>query len=906
MDRYVVTGMSCAVCAARVEKAVRSVNGVKECSVSLLANSMTVEGEAHPENIIKAVENAGYGASILPSSGNSASSLLEQEELLRDKETTHLKRRLLWSLGFLAVLMYISMGHGMFHLKLPEFIACSPLISGFVQMLLSAAVMIINRKFFTGGFRALLNLAPDMDSLVALGSGVSFVYSMFSLSGIYAAQSAGNEAAVKAAAHNLYFEGAAMIVALITLGRMLESVSRGRTTVAIKSLLNLSPKTAILVENGREISVPAEQIRPGDIFMVKPGGSIPADGMLIEGIASVDESMLTGESIPADKQPGDKVSAATINCSGYIKCRAERTGSETVIAQIIRMVSDAAATKAPAAKTADKIAGIFVPVVIILSVITAVVWLAAGQSMSFALSRAISVLVISCPCALGLATPAAIMTGSGAGASNGILFKNASVLEQAGKIKIVALDKTGTITKGEPETTDVIPYSAGKAGMDALLQTAFSLEQGSSHPLAKAVTEYCRVHKVPDTDMSGLKNFENFPGGGLRAETDGGNDRSFLYGGSIKFIRDYVDIPPEMLKRADELSKEGKTVMAFAEEAAYESAVTGEQGEKGRHQGQFLGIIAVADSIKPDSARAVRALKQMGIKVVMLTGDNENAARAVGRQAGVDEIIADILPGEKEAEIRRLKEQARCMKGKKFVAMAGDGINDAPALACADIGIAIGNGTDIAIEAAGIVLMNSSLAGVTDAIRLSRAVLCNIHQNLFWAFFYNAALIPVAAGVYYKVSGLVLNPMLAAMAMSLSSICVVMNALRLNMWKAESISAGNTERQTYGKAVSRRNTSGKKECEDLCMEKEKKTETEYTAEKNKEKEKNIMTEIYRVEGMMCAHCEMHVKKAVEAIEGVEEVSASHEKGEITVKSSVKIAPETIKKAVMEAGYNFIG
>ena len=877
MDRYAVTGMSCAACSARIEKAVSCVSGVKECSVSLLTNSMSVEGQADPEKIIEAVEKAGYGAVPLSAFNKTQSvSLREQEELLRDKETPVLKRRLFWSLGFLSALMYVSMGNAMAGFPLPEFMAVNPAASGLLQLLLSALVMIICQKFFISGFRSMVNLAPNMDALVALGSGVSFIYSTFSLFCILSAQAAGNYAAVKAASQNLYFDGAAMILALITLGKLLESVSKGRTTDAIKGLLKLAPKTAFLLKEGKETAVPADKVQTGDIFAVKPGGSIPADGVIIEGITSVDESMLTGESIPAYKQAGSKVSAATTNISGYIKCRALRTGSETAIAQIIRMVSEAAATKAPIAKAADKIAGFFVPAVIIISVITVTAWLASGQSWSFALSRGISVLVVSCPCALGLATPAAIMAGSGAGARRGILFKTASVLEQAGKIKIVAMDKTGTITKGEPETTDVIVNSGIGISEDEFLKAAFSLERGSEHPLAKAVAGCCRKHKISETDLTGLKNFKNFPGGGLCAETEQG---VFLYGGSIKFIEEYAEIPPEILTKAEELSKEGKTAMAFAKAAKPESM--GHCAEKSsRPDGKFLGIIAAADAIRPDSAFAVHELQRMGIKVIMLTGDNEYAAHAIGRQAGVDEVIANILPEGKEAALCRLKEQhGRNRKENYIVAMAGDGINDAPALARADIGIAIGAGTDIAIDAAEIVLMNSSLADVSAAIRLSRATLRNIYQNLFWAFLYNAALIPVAAGVYYNAFGLTLNPMLSAAAMSLSSFCVVINALRLNFWGMESRTAAETG----------------------FAEREKTHEFELCTEKEK-----TMTKIYKIEGMMCGHCEMHVKKAVEAIEGVEEASASHIKGELAVKASKEIPAESIKKAVTDAGYAFIG
>ncbi len=749
MEQYTVTGMSCAACSTRVEKAVSKVPGVSSCSVSLLTNSMGVEGNASAQAIISAVEEAGYGASLKGAAAqNQSHSTTEGEELLKDRETPVLKQRLISSVGFLAVLMYISMGHMMWNWPVPSFIEGNHVAMGLLQLLLTVIVMVINQKFFISGFKSLWHKAPNMDTLVALGSGASFVYSTYALFAMTDAQMKGDMAGVMSYMHEFYFESAAMILTLITVGKMLEAKSKGRTTDALKSLMKLAPKTATIVEDGIEKTVPIEQVKKGDIFVVRPGENIPVDGVVLEGSSAINESALTGESIPVDKAQGDKVSAATVNQSGFIRCQATRVGEDTTLSQIIQMVSDAAATKAPIAKVADKVSGIFVPTVIAISLVTMAVWLLAGQGIGFALARGISVLVISCPCALGLATPVAIMVGNGMGAKNGILFKTAVSLEEAGKVQVVALDKTGTITSGEPKVTDLLPTEG--ITEEELLINAFALEKKSEHPLARAVLQKAGELeiKVPE-----VEEFQALPGNGLSAVLEGRR----LVGGNFTFISTQAEISEEMQKQSQRLAEEGKTPLFFARD------------------GHLMGIIAVADVIKEDSPQAVKQLQNMGIHVVMLTGDNERTARAIGKQAGVDEVIAGVLPDGKESVIRSLKK-----KGK--VAMVGDGINDAPALTRADLGIAIGAGTDIAIDAADVVLMKSQLSDVPAAIRLSRATLKNIHENLFWAFFYNVVGIPLAAGIWYPIFGWKLNPMFGAAAMSLSSFCVVTNALRLNLF----------------------------------------------------------------------------------------------------------------------------
>ncbi|MBQ7158804.1 MAG: heavy metal translocating P-type ATPase [Treponema sp.] len=866
MEQYAITGMSCAACVARVEKAVSKVEGVSACSVSLLTNSMSVEGTAARDQIIQAVENAGYGAKELGGAkrtgasgerqgknaigSHSSSSISEKEEMLRDRETPVLKRRFMWSFGFLLVLMYISMGHMMFGFPLPPFLNGNHIAMGLAQLLLAAIVMVINQKFFISGTKALLNRAPNMDTLVALGSGVSFAYSVFVLFEMTWAQAAGDNAGVLRAMDNFYFEGAAMIVTLITVGKLLEAISKGRTTDALKSLMKLAPKTAtVIVEDGTEKTVSIEDVRAGDVFVVKPGESIPVDGVVLEGSSAVNESALTGESIPVDKAAGDSVSAATVNQSGFLRCRATRVGEDTTLSQIIQMVSDAASTKAPIAKVADKVSGIFVPAVILIAAVTTIVWLTVGESVGFALSRGIAVLVISCPCALGLATPVAIMVGNGLGAKNGILFKTAASLEAAGRTQIVALDKTGTITSGKPVVTDIIPVGMSET---ELLQTAFNLEAKSEHPLAKAITVRAGESGLVAQDVT---DFSALPGNGLQA-TCGGKK---IVGGSIAFIASQSAISDDMRAQGDALSEQGKTPLAFTAD------------------GKLIGLIAVADVITPDSVRAVQELHQMGLRVVMLTGDNERTAKAIGAQAGTDEVIAGVLPDGKEAVVRKLQAGATSSAHHNFVAMAGDGINDAPALTRADTGIAIGAGTDVAIDAADVVLMNSRLSDVAAAIRLSRATLRNIHQNLFWAFFYNIILIPVAAGAYYKAFGLALNPMLGAAAMSLSSFCVVMNALRLNLAKIKNAD-GKAQRDVP-------QTTAQSESNNM--------------------EKN-MTKTLKVDGMMCNHCEMHVKKALEAIDGVSEAVANHEKGEVVVTLTADVPQDAFAKAVTDAGYTFVG
>ncbi len=852
MKQYIVTGMSCAACSARVEKAVSKVDGVSSCSVSLLTNSMGVEGTASDADIIKAVEDAGYGAS--PKSAHAAADgakgnvdgssqtggvFSQQEEMLKDRETPLLKKRLIASVGFLIVLMYISMGHMMWNWPLPEFLENNHVAVGLIQMLLTIIIMVINQKFFISGFKGLIHRAPNMDTLVALGAGAAFVYSTYALFAMTDAQMKGNSEAVMHYMHEFYFESAAMILTLITVGKMLEAHSKGKTTDAIKGLMKLAPKTATVVRDGQEVKVAVENVRKGDVFVVRPGENIPVDGIVLEGTSAVNEAALTGESIPADKEPGDAVSAATLNQSGFLKCEASRVGEDTTLSQIIQMVSDAAATKAPIAKIADKVSGVFVPAVIAIAVITTAVWLIAGQSVGYALARGISVLVISCPCALGLATPVAIMVGNGLGAKNGMLFKTAVSLEETGKTEIVALDKTGTITSGEPEVTDIVCTSEETK----LLTAAAALEARSEHPLARAVLKYVKSDAPEIFDKKPeAENFKALAGNGLTAFVNG----SKLTGGSLKFIGNLVEVPDDIRQKAEKLAEEGKTPLLFAEENT------------------LLGIIAVADVIKEDSTEAVRELHNMGIRVVMLTGDNERTARAIGRQAGVDEVIAGVLPDGKEAVIRRLKQEGK-------VAMVGDGINDAPALTRADIGIAIGAGTDIAIDAADIVLMKSRLRDVPAAIRLSRATLRNIHENLFWAFFYNVIGIPLAAGVFINLFGWELNPMFGAAAMSLSSFCVVTNALRLNFFKIYDFRHDRKRVRKNGKNIS-------------------------------DKGDNKMKKTLKIEGMMCGHCEARVKKALEALAQVDEAVVSHEAGTAVVTLNAEVEDTVLKEAVETQDY----
>ena len=839
MIQYIVTGMNCAACSARVEKAVSKVPGVTSCSVSLLTNSMGVEGTATEQEIIKAVKDAGYGAS---KKGEGAAKVqpaqaLAGEDMLKDRETPVLKRRLIASVGFLIVLMYFSMGHMMWGWPVPGFMKDNHVMMGLLQMLLTITVMVINQKFFISGFKGLIHRAPNMDTLVALGSGASFVYSTYALFAMTDAQMHGDMDAVMSYMHDFYFESAAMILALITVGKMLEARSKGKTTDALKGLMKLAPKTAVVIRGEKEVQVSIEQVQKGDCFVVKPGENIPVDGEVIEGNSAVNESALTGESIPVDKAVGDKVSAATVNQSGYLKCRATRVGEDTTLSQIIQMVSDAAATKAPIAKIADRVSGVFVPMVITIAVLTIIVWLIAGQSIGFALSRGIAVLVISCPCALGLATPVAIMVGNGMGARNGIMFKTAVSLEETGKMQIVALDKTGTITSGEPKVTDIIP--AAGVTEDTLLKCAYALENKSEHPLARAILENAKEENAGIEEVTG---FQALPGNGLTAILDGHT----LYGGNHTFISSKVSVDGDIQKKAEKLAEAGKTPLFFGNED------------------RLLGVIAVADVIKEDSPQAIKELQNMGIHVVMLTGDNERTAKAIGQQAGVDEVIAGVLPEGKEQVIRKLKE-----KGK--VAMVGDGINDAPALTRADMGIAIGAGTDVAIDAADVVLMKSRLSDVPAAIRMSRATLRNIHENLFWAFFYNIIGIPLAAGVWYPLFGWKLNPMFGAAAMSLSSFCVVSNALRLNLFKMYDASKDKK----------------------LKAKKEK---------KRSKKEDKTMKKIMHIEGMMCGHCEAAVKKALEALPQVDEAVVSHETGTAELTLNAEIADDVLKKTVEDKDY----
>ena len=840
MEQYTVTGMSCAACSTRVEKAVSKVPGVTSCSVSLLTNSMGVEGTASPEAIVKAVEDAGYGASKKGAEKAASASAADAEDALKDRETPALKRRLIASLVFLVVLMYISMGHMMWGWPLPAALAENHVAMGLTQLLLTVAVMVINQKFFISGFKGLIHGAPNMDTLVALGSGASFVYSTYALFAMTDAQLRGDTAGVMQYMHEFYFESAAMILTLITVGKMLEARSKGRTTDALKGLMKLAPKTAVLLRGGAEVSVPIVEVRKGDVFVVRPGENIPVDGVVLEGSSAVNESALTGESIPVDKAAGDAVSAATMNQSGFLRCEATRVGEDTTLSQIIRMVSDAAATKAPIAKVADKVSGVFVPIVIAIAVVAIIVWMLAGQTFGYALARGISVLVISCPCALGLATPVAIMVGSGMGAKNGILFKTAVSLEETGKVQIVALDKTGTITSGEPRVTDILPAEGVTEA--ELLAAAAALEKKSEHPLARAILQLAGERSMEIAEVEG---FEAKPGNGLVATLAG----DAIAGGNLKFISAQAAVPAVLRTAAETLAETGKTPLFFS------------------RAGRLIGIIAVADVIKPDSPAAVRELQNMGIRVVMLTGDNARTAKAIGREAGVDEVIAGVLPEGKESVIRALKTQGKVM-------MVGDGINDAPALTRADIGAAIGAGTDIAIDAADVVLMKSRLSDVPAAIRLSRATLRNIHENLFWAFIYNVIGIPLAAGVWIPLFGWQLNPMFGAAAMSLSSVCVVTNALRLNFFNIRS-----AKRDKKIKTV------------------EVKIEAKETA---------TMEKTMKIEGMMCAHCEARVKKCLEALPQVDEAVVSHERGTAVLKLNADVSDDVLKKAVEDQGYEVVG
>ena len=854
MEQYTVTGMSCAACSARVEKAVKAVPGVTSCSVSLLTNSMGVEGTASASAIVKAVQEAGYGASPKAAAAETPSAELDA---LADHETPRLKKRLIASLVFLAVLMYFSMGHMMWGWPLPHWFDGNHVAMGLVQLLLAGIVMVINQKFFISGFKGLLHRAPNMDTLVALGSSASFLWSTYALFAMTRAQVDGNDVLVMHYMMELYFESAAMILTLITVGKMLEARSKGKTTDALKSLMKLAPQTATLLREGAEVTVPIAQVKKGDLFVVRPGENIPVDGLVLEGSSAVNESALTGESIPVDKAAGDKVSAATTNQSGFLKCEATRVGEDTTLAQIIRMVSDAAATKAPIAKIADTVSGFFVPAVISISVLTTLVWLLLGREFGYALARGISVLVISCPCALGLATPVAIMVGNGLGARNGILFKTAASLEAAGRTQIVALDKTGTITSGEPRVTDILP--AEGVSESELLTLAASLEQKSEHPLAKAVLAYAETETIACPDVT---DFAALPGNGLSARLDGME----IYGGNAEFIATKASVPAELQAEAVRLAAEGKTPLFFG------------------GAGRLMGVIAVADTLKEDSPRAIRELQNMGIRVVMLTGDNQRTADAIGRQAGVDEVIAGVLPDGKEAVIRRLQESGK-------VAMVGDGINDAPALTRADTGIAIGAGTDVAIDAADVVLMNSRLSDVPAAIRLSRATLRNIHENLFWAFIYNIIGIPLAAGVFIPF-GLTLNPMFGAAAMSLSSFCVVSNALRLNLFDLHSTKHDRKPKSAALPAAPVQPAAAENTAEPVSAP--------------VVKEDNAMKKTLHVEGMMCCHCEARVKKALEALPAVDEAVVSHEAGTAIVTLNAEVSDADLKKAVEDQDYKVTG
>ena len=841
MEQYNVTGMSCAACSARVEKAVSKVEGVTSCSVSLLTNSMGVKGTASPDAIIDAVTKAGYGASL--KGGDTAQTASPDKSALEDHDTPVLKKRLIASVGFLAVLMYVSMGHMMWNWPLPSFFNGNHIAMGLVQMLLTIIIMVINRKFFVSGFQSLLHRSPNMDTLVALGSGAAFVYSTYALFAMTDAQVKGNMDAVMNYMHEFYFESAAMILTLITVGKMLEAHSKGKTTDALKGLMDLSPKTAVLLRSGKEVTVPIEQVHKGNQFVVRPGESIPVDGVILEGASAVNESALTGESIPVDKAAGDSVSAATINQSGFLRCEATRVGEDTTLSQIIRMVSDAAATKAPIAKIADKVSGIFVPAVIAIAIVTIAVWLLVGQTVGYALARGISVLVISCPCALGLATPVAIMVGNGVGAKHGILFKTAVSLEEAGKVQIVALDKTGTITCGEPKVTDILP--AENVTEQELLTLALALEQKSEHPLAKAILQYGEEQQLT---ASAVSDFQALPGNGLTGVLNG----SKLCGGNYQCVAAVAAVPDEMQQQARTLAESGKTPLFFSRD------------------NQLLGIIAVADVLKEESPEAIRQLQHMGIQVVMLTGDNEQTAKAIGKQAGVDHVIAGVLPDGKEAVIRKLAAQGK-------VAMVGDGINDAPALTRADIGIAIGAGTDVAIDAADIVLMKSRLTDVPAAIRLSRAALRNIHENLFWAFIYNIIGIPLAAGVWIPLFGWKLNPMFGAAAMSLSSFCVVTNALRLNLFQ---LNRSDRDKKLKNAVAA----------------------IQLEQQSAKSSDDSGMQVTLHIKGMMCGHCEATVKKCLEAFPEVDEAIVSHTEGTAVVKLNAPADLAALKKAVTEQGY----
>ena len=856
MKQYTVTGMSCAACSTRVEKAVSKVPGVTSCSVSLLTNSMGVEGSATDQEIIKAVADAGYGASAKDAEGEKnggANSAAASEEALADHETPILKKRLLYSVGFLLVLMYFSMGHMMWNWPLPAFMDGNHVMMGLVQLYLTVIIMVINQKFFINGFKSLFHGAPNMDTLVALGSFASFGYSSYALFAMTYAEHQGDAEAVMGYMHEFYFESAAMILTLITVGKMLEARSKGKTTDALKSLMKLSPKTAVVEKEGKETEVPVEQVRIGDVFVVRPGENIPVDGVVLEGNSAVNEAALTGESIPVDKQAGDRVSAATINQSGFIRCEATRVGEDTTLSQIIRMVSDAAATKAPIAKVADKVSGIFVPAVISIAVLTVIVWLIAGESVGFALARGISVLVISCPCALGLATPVAIMVGNGMGAKNGILFKTAVSLEETGKVEIVALDKTGTITSGEPKVTDVL--AADGTSEEELLKLAYSLESRSEHPLAKAIVAYGAEKQAEQIPVS---EFKALPGNGLEGKVGDAD----VKGGSLKFAQSQTEISEKIKSQAEKLAEEGKTPLMFLK------------------NGILAGMIAVADVIREDSPQAVKELQNMGIEVVMLTGDNERTAKAIGRQAGVDRVIAGVLPDGKEEVIRRLKEQGK-------VAMVGDGINDAPALTRADMGIAIGAGADVAIDAADVVLVKSRLSDVPAAIRLSRGTLRNIHENLFWAFFYNVIGIPLAAGIWIPIFGWKLNPMFGAAAMSLSSFCVVTNALRLNLLN---IKDSRKDKKIRRKAAAPAGA--------VVAAAEINTETK--------KENKTMTKTMKIEGMMCGHCEAHVNEAIKKAFGVEDVVSSHENNTTIFTAPEKVDEDKIRQTIKDAGYEVTG
>ena len=861
MEQYIVTGMSCAACQARVEKAVSRLDGVDSCSVSLLTNSMGVEGSASPEEIIRAVTDAGYGARLKASDtmqSTEQSSFAADEAALEDRETPVLRRRLLASIGFLLILMYFSMGHMMWGWPLPAFFEGNHVAMGIMQMLLAAIVMVINQKFFINGFKGLIHGAPNMDTLVAMGSAASFCWSTYVLFAMTGAQLAGDSEAVMSYMHGFYFESAAMILTLITVGKMLEARSKGKTTDALKSLMKLAPQTAVVERGGIETEIPVSQVRAGDVFLVNPGENIPVDGVILEGNSAVNESALTGESIPVDKQPGDSVSAATTNQSGFIRCKATRVGEDTTLAQIIRMVSDAAATKAPIAKIADRVSGIFVPVVIGIALVTLIIWLAVGRDTGFALARAISVLVISCPCALGLATPVAIMVGSGVGARNGILFKTAAALEETGRIEIAALDKTGTVTGGDPKVTDV--FTCRGVSKDELLTVAAAVESRSAHPLAKAISEY-----IGGTTLR-ISDYTEVPGGGVKAFTWDGSSAVSIAGGNAGFMTANGVAPEDverLMKETAEFSVAGKTSVLF---------------EKG---GRLLGLLALADSVREDSVDAIRQFREMGIRTVMLTGDRKSTADAIAAEVGVDEVIAEVLPDGKEEVIRDLMTQGR-------TAMIGDGINDAPALTRANVGIAIGAGTDVALDAADVVLVNSNLSDAVKAVRLGRRTLRNIHENLFWAFFYNAICIPVAAGAFIKVFGWALNPMLGAAAMSLSSFCVVTNALRLNLFDIRDSSRNGMENNNSSSqggasadAAPDRNTIN-------------------------ESEEKPMKKTMKIEGMMCPHCEAAVKKALEALEGVEAAEVSHEAGTAIVSMSAEVADAVLKDAVEAKDYKVTG